>query len=1078
MYEVSTRANILTRRTYNRPLNEEGDMFEDWEMSIDRVIGHQQWLWERALTHKLLPGMPLKDITPDMLEWVSLNPDQLMELSSLRELMLERKALPSGRTLWLGGTEVSKTRESSMFNCSHSIVETVYDVVDLFWLLLQGCGVGITPRVGSLTGFRNTIPEIEVIRSTRTKDERGREHNEESFFDGVWTISVGDSAEAWAKSIGKILIGKNKATKLILDFSEIRGPGKRLRGYGWLSSGDEAISKAYPAIATIMNKRAGSVLRKVDIIEIMNYLGTVLSSRRCLPEDTSVYTDNGIKPIKHINIGDNVYNSSGELKEVTNTFYQGEQSTIKLKTRVGIIECTDNHKIGIVTSPDTYIFKEAKDITIDDKIAYPEFKMQGSIQELPKFENISEDNRAIVLPNFKLDEDFSWFIGYFLGNGCVIEDKCISVAVPNEAYYFDTVKSIMNSLVSERKVSVQYPKENDNCYKISIHSINLAKWFKTYIKPNKGSDMRIPSFIKNSDKYIRSAFLAGLLDSDGSLKTRPKILAMSICEYFILEVQELYSSLGILTIKTHKECNEENWSTLHYIKLIGNHEIQKFEDSYIFDVSIKVENDYVHRKASQNDFGYQADWLGPYKKKNWDRNGKQMIIHRFIESGNMFNGIIPVPVEEILDGTTKNTYDIEVADGHEFIAGDGWLSHNSAEITFVDYGTDEWEQFAKLKTDCYEEGKKHKQQSNNSLVFNSKPTFEQLQELFNMMIEAGGSEPGLYNMETGRRRAPYATGSNPCGEILLPSKGFCNLVEVDIGKFKGDSAGLHTAYHLIARANYRQTCVDLDDGILSEPWNSNNKFLRLCGVGATGIATRDDLSQYDILKLRDSAVFSARTMAKELGTEFPKAVTTVKPSGTLGKIMDTTEGIHMPEAKYLFNWVNFSNHDPLVMKLKEANYRWLVNPADSTGTLINLPVKFDNVEFSKKEVTRKDGTVEILEVNAESAIQQLERYRKWQTYYCDQNVSNTIYYIPEERDDIVEWLLDNWEVYVGVSFLPKNDPTLSPKDFGYDYLPQEYVSKENFYKYFDTLVDIDWNNTESNIELEDEGCATGACPIK
>ena len=56
------------------------------------------------------------------------------------------------------------------------------------------------------------------------------------------------------------------------------------------------------------------------------------------------------------------------------------------------------------------------------------------------------------------------------------------------------------------------------------------------------------------------------------------------------------------------------------------------------------------------------------------------------------------------------------------------------------------------------------------------------------MIESGGSEPGLYNMNSGRKRAPFARGSNPCGEILLPNKGFCNLVEVDLNKFHGDSA--------------------------------------------------------------------------------------------------------------------------------------------------------------------------------------------------------------------------------------------------------------------------------------------------
>ena len=79
---------------------------------------------------------------------------------------------------------------------------------------------------------------------------------------------------------------------------------------------------------------------------------------------------------------------------------------------------------------------------------------------------------------------------------------------------------------------------------------------------------------------------------------------------------------------------------------------------------------------------------------------------------------------------------------------------------------------------------------------------------------------------------------------------------------------------------------------------------------------------------------------------------------------------------------------------------------------------------------------------------------------------------------MVDWLLDNWDVYIGLSFLFKNDPTVSAKDLGYPYLPQEYVSEDTFYEYFNTLTDIDWDNTDADIAIDDGGCATGACPIK
>lgn len=116
---VSTRAQIITRRTYNRPKNDEGTEFESWRETVSRVIDHQEWLWSRAA------GRDLTDV-------------EYAELYDLERLMLERKISVSGRTLWLGGTDVAKNREASQFNCSFTEVETVYDIVDCLWLLLQG----------------------------------------------------------------------------------------------------------------------------------------------------------------------------------------------------------------------------------------------------------------------------------------------------------------------------------------------------------------------------------------------------------------------------------------------------------------------------------------------------------------------------------------------------------------------------------------------------------------------------------------------------------------------------------------------------------------------------------------------------------------------------------------------------------------------------------------------------------------------------------------------------------------------------------------------------------------------------
>lgn len=670
MPKPTARAMATALRTYHRPVKEGETLLESWDQVVDRVISHQCWLWERALGRKL-------------------HERELHELEELRVLVQGRYLAPSGRTLWLGGTELSRTRESSMFNCAYTHVETVYDIVDVLWLLLQGCGVGFKPITGTLNGFRRPLQEIRVIRSKKT-EKGGVQNNVETYEPETqtWTIKVGDSAIAWAKAVGKLVAGKFPARHLVLDFSEIRPAGNRLKGYGWISSGDEQIAKAFKAIAQILSDRADQLLTRIDILDIINWLGTILSSRR------------------------------------------------------------------------------------------------------------------------------------------------------------------------------------------------------------------------------------------------------------------------------------------------------------------------------------------------------------------------------------------------------------SAQIALFEYGQPEWEDFATAKKEWWVKGKAHRQQSNNSLLFLTRPSKAELEKLFQMMMDSGGSEPGFINALEGERRAPWFKGCNPCVEILLGNKSFCNLTEVNVLAFKGDKNGLERALYLAARMNYRQTMVNLRDEILQEAWHLNNDFLHLCGVGLTGIRARPDLRPYDFKRMRNITVSAAYTMANELNSPLPKNVTCVKPSGTLSKIMGTDEwgevpeGVHLPLGKYVFNNITYSKHDPLVARFRNAGYSIIEKPYEPESVLVKFPVKYDNVPFVRTTVTRKNGKMEEVEINMDSAIFQLEWYKMLMENWCEQNVSNTISYDPSEVPAIIDWLVENWDTYVGVSFLFRNDPSKNAEDLGYAYLPQEVVTKENFEAYCQKLKPIDYSGIEMRDDELQETCASGACPIR
>lgn len=671
----SIRAKFTERRTYLRPLNEEGDIFETPAQALDRVMGHQRELWQNALGRKL-----------------ALN--ESAELQELRGYIEAKLISVSGRVKWMGGTEIVKERASGAFNCSFSIAETPADLTDIFWLLLQGCGVGFRPKVGLLTGLPSSIKDVEVIPSTR--NDKGGAEDTTSIIDkeaSTWTIKFGDSAKAWAKGLGKLTAEKPRVEKLVLDFSELRPGGKRLKGYGWLSSGWEPLMKGMLGIIKVMTAKADALLDAIDIGDIINWLGTVLSSRR-----------------------------SAQI------------------------------------------------------------------------------------------------------------------------------------------------------------------------------------------------------------------------------------------------------------------------------------------------------WLQEVAETEWDK----------------------------------------IYDKHgEFIGA---------------------------KTARWERGLGHREQSNNSLVFLNKPSRETLNFLLNKILHEG--EPGFVNGEHARRRAPEMEGLNPCAEILLPSKGFCNLMQVVWHRFNGMFDKLLRAQWLAGRANYRQTCVSMRDGVLQLQWEDNQKLLRLCGVSPTGYVSWEGLNDPERLEaVRDAAIAGANAMADDLGLQRPRRVTQVQPAGTSSKALgiegdEVHEGAHCADSRWIFNNINFSKFDLMVKRLEDAGYDVWENPNDPTGKLVRFPVAYPASPFFTAKKILIDGAEEEVEINEESAVSQLERYRLLMKHYVQHNCSITVSFDEEEIPAMVDWFYKNWDDYVGVSFLKRNDPTRTAKDLGFKYLPQEAISRRIYEEYIARLLPVDLDEDKSHELLDLGACATGACPIR
>ena len=287
----------------------------------------------------------------------------------------------------------------------------------------------------------------------------------------------------------------------------------------------------------------------------------------------------------------------------------------------------------------------------------------------------------------------------------------------------------------------------------------------------------------------------------------------------------------------------------------------------------------------------------------------------------------------------------------------------------------------------------HRQMSNNSIYYRKKPSREKLHWHLQQMRYSG--EPGWINEEAGAKRRPNFNGCNPCGEILLDSRGLCNLTTLNVMGFVKDGVldrkGLMEAQRLSARAGYRMTCRELE----MHAWNAVQQRDRLLGCSLTGwqdMVNATDMSREEqtalLSELRETAHQAAKEIADRLGGKAPLLVTTIKPEGTLSLLPTVSSGVHYSHSPYYIRRVRINAADPLCKVCEDLGYPVFPevgqDPEDPTTKVVEFPVK--------APAGRVKGDV--------SAVEQLENYKMFMKYYVDHNCSITVHVRDHEWDDV------------------------------------------------------------------------------
>ncbi|GAH59894.1 unnamed protein product, partial [marine sediment metagenome] len=279
---------------------------------------------------------------------------------------------------------------------------------------------------------------------------------------------------------------------------------------------------------------------------------------------------------------------------------------------------------------------------------------------------------------------------------------------------------------------------------------------------------------------------------------------------------------------------------------------------------------------------------------------------------------------------------------------------------------------------------------------------------------------------------------------------------------------LFEAQRLSLRAGFRMTFLDLE----LDQWDVKQKRDRLVGCSLTGWqdmvnATKMTKEKESELrkKLRDIIHQEAESYAQKLGVEPPLLMTTVKPEGTLSQLPTVSSGIHHSHSPYFIRRVRINANDPLLKVCEELGYD--IKP-ENGQTDENCQTKVISFPCCAPEgKTKKDI----------SAIEQLEIYRSFQKEYTDHNTSITVHVQNHEWEEVEEWLWNNWDEAVAVSFVSLDNSF-------YAQMPYEAITKKEYEKRVKEMLPFipslisKYEQEETEIDVGDESCSNGACPIR
>ena len=366
--------------------------------------------------------------------------------------------------------------------------------------------------------------------------------------------------------------------------------------------------------------------------------------------------------------------------------------------------------------------------------------------------------------------------------------------------------------------------------------------------------------------------------------------------------------------------------------------------------------------------------------------------------------------------------------------------------------------------------------ANNSACYTEKPDIGIFMDEWKALYDSKSGERGIFNRASATEQANrngrritegYNYGTNPCSEIILRDREFCNLSEVVVRASDTEENLLKKVEYATILGTIQSTLVNFK--YLTRDWAKNTEEERLLGVSLTGIMDNTLTNGKEpgldkrLDELRKVAIATNAEWADKIGINQSVSITCVKPSGTVSQLVDSASGIHARHNPYYIRTVRADKKDPLAMYMKDAGFPCEDDVMKPDHTYVfSFPMKAPEGAIMRQDMT---------------AIEQLELWLVYQKHWCEHKPSVTISVKEDEWLEVGAWVYKHFDWMSGVSFLPYSEHV-------YKQAPYQDCDSDMYQKELEKMPkNIDWTKlsayetTDMTEGAQELACVAGGCEI-